>query len=297
VNHVPGVVVTNGGSATANRTLAKIPGFTAMDTFTQPDQTGWNPSTDGNTWTDDASTYPGAVVMVQNNLGFVDTYTAANDRDEWFAASSSDQLVSGDFNVSQFGQDSFQHGARLLGRVQDGHNFIDFAINYATSTLQIWVNSGENWTLMNQVNVPAFQTGQWYHAQLLTVGTMSYGKVWAYNAADPGWQISGSQTSLSSGSGGVRSTYCDINWANISVQAVTTITGTVKNTSGSAISGATVSDGTHSVTTDSSGRYTLIEPNTSATYTVTASASGHTSQSFSASTTSLQATTLNFTLS
>ena len=295
-NHAPNVVVSNSTTTTANVALAGVPAYTAMDNYTQPNQSGWNPSTDGNTWTDDASAYPGAAVSINNNLGYVDTYTAATDRDEWMGPYYADQLVSADFNVGQYGQDSYQHGARLLGRVQDGNNFIDFAINYATSTLQIWVNSNNNWTMMSQVNVPAFKTNQWYHAQLLTVGNMSYGKVWAYGAADPGWQISGSQNSLSTGAGGNRSTYCDINWANYSYQAVTTITGVVTNTSGSAIAGATVSDGTHSVTTDSSGRYVLIEPNTNGTYTVTASASGYSSKSASASTTSLKSTTLNMTL-
>ncbi|HEX5570559.1 MAG TPA: carboxypeptidase regulatory-like domain-containing protein, partial [Ktedonobacterales bacterium] len=77
----------------------------------------------------------------------------------------------------------------------------------------------------------------------------------------------------------------------------TTITGTVKSAStGAAISGATVSDGTNSTTTDSSGRYILIEPNKNATYTVTASASGHISSTALATTTSLKSTTLNFSL-
>jgi hypothetical protein len=267
-----------------------------MDNFTQPDQLGWNPSTDGHTWTDDAAVYPGASVTIQGNYGYADTYTAATDRDEWMSPYYADQLISADFNVSQYGQDSYQHGARLLGRIQDGNNFIDFAINYATSTLQIWSNKNNNWVMLSQVSVPAFKTGQWYHSKLLTVGTMSYGKAWAYNTAEPGWQISGSQTVLTTGSGGIRSTYCYINWSNFSLQAVTTITGVVKNTSGTAISGATVSDGHTSVTTDASGRYVLIEPNTNATYPITASATGYTAQSSTATTTSLASTTLNFTL-
>jgi hypothetical protein len=295
-NHVASVSVTNGAMLTANSALQWVPGFTVMDSYTQPNQAGWNPSTDGQTWTDDASGYPGASVAIQNNQGFVDTYTAATDRDEWMSVTYADQLVSADFDVSQFGQDSFQHGARLLGRVQDGHHFIDFAINYATSTLQVWVNDNENWTMMSQVSVPAFQTNQWYHARLLTVGSMSYGKVWAYNSPEPGWMISGRQSTLTTGSGGVRSTYCNILWANFTTQAVTTIAGVVTDTNGVAIAGATVSDGQNSVTTDGSGRYTLIEPNVNASYTVTASASGHTTQSAPATTTSLTSTPLNFTL-
>ncbi|HKT36979.1 MAG TPA: carboxypeptidase regulatory-like domain-containing protein, partial [Ktedonobacterales bacterium] len=296
-NHVANVLVTNNTTATSNSALAGIPGNTTMDNFTQPNQNGWSPSTDGSTFSDDANVYPGATLSIQNNTGYADTYTAATDRDEWFGPATTDQLVSGDFNVSQFGQDAYQHGARLLGRITDDNNFIDFAVNYATNTLQIWDNSNNNWTMLSQVNVSPFKTNQWYHSKLLTVGTTSYGKVWAYGTAEPAWQISGSQTDLTAGGGGFRSTYAFINWANIKVQAVTTITGTVKSASkGTAIAGATVSDGTNSTTTDSSGRYILIEPNKNATYTVTASASGFSTKSSAATTTSLKSTTLNFSL-
>jgi hypothetical protein len=296
-NHVASVVVTNNTTATANSALASIPNNTTMDNFTQPNQSGWNPSTDGSAFLDDANVYPGATLAIQNNTGYADTYTAATDRDEWFGPNTTDQLVSGDFNVSQFGQDAYQHGARLLGRITDDNNFIDFAINYATNTLQIWDNANNNWTMLKQVNVSPFKTNQWYHSELLTVGTTSYGKVWAYGAAEPAWQISGSQTDLTAGSGGFRSTYAFINWANVKVQAVTTIAGTVKSAkTGAAIVGATVSDGSQSVTTDSLGRYTLIEPNTNATYTIKASASGYTTKSSSATTTSLKSTILNFSL-
>ncbi|HEX6779029.1 MAG TPA: carboxypeptidase-like regulatory domain-containing protein, partial [Ktedonobacterales bacterium] len=218
-------------------------------------------------------------------------------RDEWMGATYTDQLISADFDVLQFGQDAFQHGARLLGRITDGHHFIDFAINYATSTLQLWVNNNENWFMMKQVSVPAFITGQWYHARLLTVGTMSYGKVWAFGTAEPNWQISGSQGSLKSGMGGSRSTFCNIFWNNFQTQGVTTIVGKVTNSSGTAIAGATVTDGTNTATTDANGNYALIEANTSASYTVTASASGFTSQNQNVTTTNQTNTTANFTLS
>ncbi|HEX8966816.1 MAG TPA: carboxypeptidase-like regulatory domain-containing protein, partial [Chloroflexota bacterium] len=121
-NHVANITVTNGAALTASGALQGVPGYTAMDIYTQPNQSGWNPSTDGNTWADDASVYPGASVSIQNNQGYVDTYTAATDRDEWMSVNYASQLVSADFNVLQFGQDSYQHGARLLGRVQDGHH-------------------------------------------------------------------------------------------------------------------------------------------------------------------------------
>jgi hypothetical protein len=295
-NDAAGVFVNNNTTTTANVALVGIPGATSMDNYTQPDQSGWNPSTDGNTWFDDASAYPGAVVTITGNQAFVNTFTAATDRDEWMGGSYADQQVSADFNVQQFGQDAFQHGPRLLGRVVNGNDFIDFAINYATSTLQVWVNNNGNWWMMNQVNVPAFTTGQWYHSKLLTVGNWTFGKVWAFGTPEPNWQIWGSQTSLSTGVGGTRSTFCDIYWNNFVTQGVTSILGTVTNTSGQAVKGASVTDGNQTVTTDSNGNYVLIESNSASAYTVTISASGFTTQSVSVTTTSLTHTTQNVTL-
>jgi hypothetical protein len=211
-------------------------------------------------------------------------------------ASYADQQVSADFNVQQFGQDAFQHGPRLLGRVVNGNDFIDFAINYATSTLQVWVNNNGNWWMMNQVNVPAFTTGQWYHSKLLTVGNWTFGKVWAFGSAEPNWQIWGSQGSLRTGVGGTRSTFCNIYWNNFVTQGVTSILGTVTNTSGQAVKGASVTDGNQTVTTDSNGNYVLIESNSASAYTVTVSASGFTTQSVSVTTTSLTHATQNVTL-
>ena len=296
--YVGGVTVTNNNVSTANPAFSSpIPEFTSMDTYFRPDQPGWNPASDGNTWLDDSARYTGASASIQGNQGFINTFTAATDRDEWMGGTYADQLVSGDFDVLQFGQDAFQHGARLLGRITDGHHFIDFAINYATSTLQLWVNNNENWFMMKQVSVPKFITGQWYHAKLLTVGAVSYGKVWAFGAPEPNWQISGSQGSLKSGMGGTRSTFCNIYWNNFQTQGVTTIIGKVTNSSGTAIAGATVTDGANTATTDANGNYVLIEANTSASYTVTASASGFTSQNQNVTTTNQTNTTANFTLS
>jgi hypothetical protein len=289
--------VTQNNTTVANEQFTvPIPANTSMDNYFRPDEPEWNPASDGNTWFDDRTTYPGASTSISNNTGFVDTFTAATDRDEWMGGTYADQLISADFEVLQFGQDNFQHGPRLLGRITDGHHFIDFAINYATSTLQLWSNKAEVWTLLAQVNVPKFNVNQWYHAKLLTVGTASFGKVWAFGTTEPDWMISGTQTGLTTGMGGLRTTFADAYWANFSVQAVTSITGKVTDSTGTAIANATVSDGNQSVTTDSSGRYVLIEPNQNATYTLTVSASGFTTQTATVSVTSLVATTKSFTL-
>jgi hypothetical protein len=297
-NYVPGIVVNGGQTATANETLSAVPAYTAMDTFDEPDQSGWNPSSDGNTWRDDSSIYPGGALSITGNQGFADTYTAATDRDEWTGPISSDQVISADFEVLQYGVDSFSHGARLLSRVRDAHHYIVFAINFDVPDLELWVNNGENWTEMKQVYVSGFTTGQWYHAKLLSVGQKTYGKVWAFGAPEPAvWMIGGSQSSLTSGMGGIRTTFANVYWDNFSVKSITAITGQVTNKNGTGIGGATVSDGNgNSATTGSTGYYVLIEPDTNATYTVTASATGYNSSSQTVTVTNQQSTLVNFTL-
>jgi hypothetical protein len=125
----------------------------------------------------------------------------------------------------------------------------------------------------------------------------SCGKVWAFGTPEPNWQIWGTQSSLRTGVGGTRSTFCDIYWNNFRTQGVTSILGTVTNTSGQAIAGATVTDGSQTVTTDSNGNHVLLESNSASTYTVTVSTSGYTTQSVSVTTTSLTHTAQNFTMS
>src|SRR6266702_67066 len=74
-----------------------------------------------------------------------------------------------------------------------------------------------------------------------------------------------------------------------------TITGTVKNSAtGAVISGATVSDGTASTSTNTSGVYSLSVA--AGSYTVTASKTGYATSSLPATVTSGGTTTLNFSL-
>jgi hypothetical protein len=90
-----------------------------------------------------------------------------------------------------------------------------------------------------------------------------------------------------------------INGLGISVASSVTngnISGIVTDTASVPISGATVSDGTRSVITDSSGQYTIpdVPPGT---YTVTASANGYVSASQPATVTEGSTATVNFILS
>ncbi len=73
------------------------------------------------------------------------------------------------------------------------------------------------------------------------------------------------------------------------------ISGTVKSSSGTPISGAVVSDGTHSATTNATGTYTLSNA-PCGTYTLKTSATGYQSSNKSATVYCSQTTVLNFTL-
>lgn len=196
----------------------------ALDTFQRPDQEGWGVASDGHLWFDDASEHPGAITSIRQGVGYVDTLTANTDLDQWLGDSAADALISADFQVLEYWRGQTQRCARLLGRVVDGHQFLVFAINFGNSTLQIWVNDREQWWKIEQVEMPPFRTHQWYRAQFLLVGPLACGKVWPVGAAEPEWQIKGSQNALTSGMGGLRTTYARVYWANFSVRAVTTTT-------------------------------------------------------------------------
>ena len=290
------VSVSTSSNTTANESLNVVPVYTSMDTYYRPDQSGWNPASDGHIWLDDGARYTGGSAAISGNQGYVDTGTAGTDRDEWMGANYPDQLVSADFEVLQVGSQSAQHGTRLLGRATDGHHFLVFAINGDASNIALWINNGENWTQLTQVNMTGLSANQWYHARMLIVGNNMFGKVWAYGTPEPGWQISASQSQLTNGMGGLRTVWADAYWQNFTTVGVTSVTGQVTDANGVAIAGATVSDGTNTVTTDANGLYSLIEPNQNASFTVTASATGHATGSANATVNNQGHATVNFTL-
>jgi hypothetical protein len=194
---------------------------TSLDTFQRPDQENWGIASDGHPWYDDRDLHPGGRFYIRQGLGYVDTLTAETDLDLWMGDRSPDALISADFQVLNYWHGHPQRGARLLGRVTDAHHFVVFAINFSNSTLQLWVNQNNHWWMLQQVRAAAFHTQQWYHARLLLAGTRVAGKVWPGGASEPDWQIAGSQSALTAGMGGLRTTYSQVYWANFSVQPIT----------------------------------------------------------------------------
>jgi hypothetical protein len=83
----------------------------------------------------------------------------------------------------------------------------------------------------------------------------------------------------------------------VALPSVTSIQGTISNSSSVPIQGATVAAGSSSATTDANGFYVLAVPSGTYTITVTASKQGYASQSKSANVVTAQTTTVNFALS
>jgi len=304
-NDVAGVTAPAAGSATANQTLVAIPAEVGMDTFTQPDQTGgWSPSTDGQSWTSDIASPPNGVPIngtgVTGNQAWVDTSgSTLQDLDTWMGYPYANQQVTADVDISTVLHDtSYQHGARLLARVQgsstswnavvmtidppDGSNPIPPGSSQACTAgdISLWVTIPSSWTELAMV-CQTITPGTTYHAMLDVIGDLVEGQVWTGSSA-PGWQISATQSKLlGAGEAGTRTTGSYVDWANFQEVPITQISGQVTSAaSGLPIAGAsvTLSNGL-TTTTDSNGDYSLSGPPASlaggTSYTVTAAASGY----------------------
>jgi len=127
----------------------------------------------------------------------------------------------------------------------------------AQAKISIHVDGNGNWTQIGGVS-QSFQINAWYHAKLDVIANTVYGKAWLFGAPEPAWQVSGTQSTISTpGVGGLRCGAADVYFQHFSETPITQISGTVTNaTTGSGLAGVTVnlSNGT-SVVTDSSGKY------------------------------------------
>ncbi len=299
-NYLTGVVAPVNGSVSANQKLVGIPAQVAMDTFTQPDQTGgWSPSTDGHSWSSDLGSYPGAQAGITGSQAWVDTSgSTSTDFDTWMGYQYQNQEVSADLEITKVVSDpTFQHGARLMARVQASSDWLLMTIDPPNGSnpcacpngdLTLWVvsNNGNTWTRLAALS-QTVSTGIWYHAKIDVIGSLVEGKVWAVGSSEPAWQITAVQTALfGTGQAGTRTTGAFVNWSNFRQTPITQISGTVTSSaSGSPIAGATVTLNTGaSTTTDVNGNYTFGGLSGGVTYTITASATGFTTGSTNATT-------------
>ncbi len=279
-NFLAGVQAPANGTVSANQTLTAIPAQTAMDTFTQPNQSnGFGISTDGNVWSSDLGTYPGAQAGITNGQAWMDTQSSSTtDFDTWMGYQYQNQQITADLNMNTILVDPvYQHGARLLARVQNSTTWVLMTVDPTTQDLELWVALNNNWTELAVVSEP-ISTKTWYHAKLDVIGNLVEGKVWAFGSTEPGWEITASQHTVNgSGQAGLRTTGAYVQYANFQQTPITQISGIVTSvSSGAPIANATVTLNTGaSTTTDAFGNYTLTGLFGGTTYTVTASASGY----------------------
>ena len=284
-NYLAGVQAPVNGAVSANQQLAAIPAQTAMDTFTQPNQSnGFGVSTDGNVWSNDFASYPGAQAGISNGQAWVDTQSSSQtDLDTWMGYQYQNEQVTVDLNMTSILVDPvYQHGARVLARVQNSTTWLLMTVDPTAQDLTLWATLNNNWTQLAVISQP-ISVNAWYHAKLDVVGNLVEGKVWAFGAAEPGWQISATQQIVNgAGQAGLRTTGAYVEYANFEQSAITQVSGVVTRAgSGAPIANASVTLNTGaSTTTDSSGSYTLAGLVGGTTYTVTVAAAGYQSSSF-----------------
>ena len=294
------VVVPANGMATAGQSLVPNSALIAQDLFSRPDQTGLGTASDGHAWSNDLGLYPAGQANITARQAFVQTAAANTDHDTWSGIAYRDQEVMADVDaVTVLSDPVYQHGGRLLTRVQGPDIWLTLALNPSNDTVTLWIDNGGNWTQIASASL-VLHPGTWYHAKLDAVGTTVQGKAWAIGSAEPTWQVTATQSTLmASGVGGLRVGAADVYFANYSESPITQISGTVTAaSSGAALAGATLTlGGGQTTTSDSAGRYTF--PSLAAgTYTVTASSAGHAPGSVTVTvSTGLSATGSNLTLS
>jgi hypothetical protein len=302
-NVVTNVLAPANGSVTANQQLVAIPAQVAMDTFTQPNQTGgWSPSTDGHAWTSDLGNPPNGVPIngagITSSQAWVDTSgSTLQDFDTWMGYQYANEQVTADVDIVSVLHDAgYQHGPRLLARVQggssswnavvmtidppDGSNPIPPGSSHACTSgdISLWVTlPSSTWTELAMV-CQTVTTGTTYHAALDVVGSLVEGNVWSGSTEPSGWQITATQSLLlGAGQAGTRTTGSYVDYANFAQTPITQISGAVTDSSsGAPIVAATVALNTGAqTTTTAAGAYSFTGLVGGASYTVTASAPGY----------------------
>jgi hypothetical protein len=271
------VATVSGGTSTVNMALSRVPAGASQDLFSRPDQSGIGIASDGRTWIDDHAVYPTGTEQIAGRRLWVQTATATTDYDAWVGIPYQDQEVTLDFNATS-------GGIRLLGRVQASETWVVLAINPGSSNLQLWAASNNVWTLLTTTGSIAVNQNTWYHAKLDVIGQKMLGKVWAFGATEPGWQIGATQTIVNgTGVGGLRFAGSDGYVTNFLEKPITQIAGTISDSAtGGPVSNASVSlSNGATTTTDVTGAYVLGSL-AAGTYTVSATAPGYGSAAQSA---------------
>lgn len=134
----------------------------------------------------------------------------------------------------------YQHGARVLARVQNSTTWLLMTLDPTAQDLTLWATLNNNWTELAVISQP-ISINAWYHAKLDVIGNLVEGKVWAFGATEPGWQIAATQQIVNgAGQAGLRTTGAYVQYANFQETPITQVSGIVS----SANSGAPIANAT-----------------------------------------------------
>ncbi len=172
---------------------AKPVALLAQDTFSRPNQMFWGTATDGHMWSGDAQGSPSFAIVGQNGqVNGNGTFNAL------LGPRSANEEVMFTGSISRFGP--FNMGAVL--RWTDANNWYKAYID------------GSQLVLLKRVagmtaritSIPfAAQAGTQYSLRFRATGSTLMARVWLADQAEPAnWQITATDTALSSGFGGLR---------------------------------------------------------------------------------------------
>jgi len=182
-------------SPTSTVTATPTQGTTlAQDTFQRPNQSLWGTASDGNIWAGDANKL--SVFSISGNTGQISNGAGLYNALLGPVATDADILFSG--SISAFNNTNL--GAVL--RWTDNNNWYRAYIDGTKLTVQKKVNG-----TMTAIGSTAFAAtgGTSYSLRFRVTGTTLFVKVWQSSNTEPtNWMITVSDTSLSSGYGGLR---------------------------------------------------------------------------------------------
>ena len=171
------------------------PGTTlSQDTFQRANQSLWGTASDGHTWAGEANS--NSIFSINNNAGQVASGTGPHSAVLGPVTSNAEVLFTG--SVNNF--TGANVGAVL--RFTDTNNWYKAYLDGTTLVVQKKVG-GTN-TIIGTASFAA-TSGTSYSLRFRVVGTSLFAKAWASNTTEPtGWTVTGTDSSLSSGSCGLR---------------------------------------------------------------------------------------------
>src|SRR5256714_5120569 len=190
--HAGSTISVQPARPTSSLTLAQP--TLAQDTFSRANQTFWGIASDGQRWQADAMSSPGFAIV--NHAGQVANGNGIYDAILGPRITNAEVVCSG--SLSRFGPSTL--GALL--RWTDAKNLYKAYLDGAHLILLRDVTGIV--TMLKSVAFVA-QEGQLYTFRFLVLGSLLSAKVWPANAPEPAnWMVTTTDTSLSSGYGGLR---------------------------------------------------------------------------------------------